>query len=228
MKAYCLNLRKSTDRKIKMEAQFEREGLEVQFIEAVDARVENPELETEIYIGDWGNLMSHRKVWEDMIENDHKMALVFEDQAKLVTNFSQKLNEIKLPEKWDVIYLGALAPVPSGPESTHLKKGKALGTWATLISLECAKKLWAFDPYDWVSPDVTIASMPLKTFYTKEKLAIRDRTTPTIGGVNFITRGSLKPLFICHILQWLPVLEILFIILLSVFLFVNFVPKLSK
>ena len=198
-----------------MMSQFEREGLDVEFIEGVDARKENPVLTTDIYIGDWGNLMSHRRVWEDMVKNDHQMALVFEDQARLCENFKTKLDEIQLPEKWDVIYLGYMTPIPGKRESSHLIEGKAWGTWSVLVSLDFAKKLLMFDPYDfYISPDVTIAVLPLKTFYTKEKLTDRD-SVPTIGGVNFITRGSIKPLFLYHVIQWLPLLEIVFILLVA-------------
>jgi hypothetical protein len=198
-----------------MMSQFDREGLDVEFIEGVDARKENPTLTTDIYIGDWGNLMSHRKVWKDMVKNDHEMALVFEDQAKLCENFKTKLDEIQLPEKWDVIYLGYITPIPGKRQTRHLVEGKALGTWSTIVSLDFAKKLLMLDPYDfYITPDVTISFLPLKTFYVKEKLACRD-SVPTIGGVNFITRGSIKPLFMCHVLQWLPLLEIAFILLVA-------------
>lgn len=215
MKAYCINLKTSTDRRKMMSEQFEREGLSVEFIEGYNARDEKPVLENSIYIGDFGNLMSMRRVFSDMVENNVEQAVIFEDTVKLCSNFKTKLNELVLPDRWDIVYLGYLTPVFLSEYSDQLNRGKILGTWSLLVTLECAKKLLAFDPLDhWISFDVHLTSMPLRTFYTKEKLTVRDRSIQTIGGANFITRQSIRPLFLCHVLQWFPILEILFIVLI--------------
>ena len=216
MKAYCINLKTSTDRRKKMTDQFESEGLDVEFIEGYNAREEKPVLENSIYIGDYGNLMSIRKVLSDMVEHNIDQAVIFEDTVKLCSNFKTKLEELILPDRWDLLYLGYLTPVNWSDYSDQLNRGKVLGTWSFMVTLECAKKLLAFDPLDhWITLDVHLTAMPLRTFYTKEKLAVRDMSIQTIGGANFITRQSIRPLFLCHVLQWFPILEILFIILVA-------------
>lgn len=217
MKAYCINLKTSTDRRKKMTEQFESEGLDVEFIEGYNAREEKPVLENSIYIGDYGNLMSIRKVLSDMVEHNIDQAVIFEDTVKLCSNFKTKLESLVLPDRWDLVYLGYLTPVSLSDYSDQLNRGKVLGTWSFMVTLECAKKLLAFDPLDhWITLDVHLTAMPLRTFYTKEKLAVRDKSIQTIGGANFITRQSIRPLFLCHVLQWFPVLEILFIILVAI------------
>lgn len=215
MKAYCINLKTSTDRKKKMIDRFEHEGLDVEFIEGYNAREEKTVLENSIYIGDYGNLMSMRKVWSDMVEHNIDQAIIFEDTVELCSNFKTKLESLVLPDRWDLVYLGYLTPVFWSEYSCQLNRGKVLGTWSVMVTLECAKKLLAFDPLDhWISLDVHLTAIPLRTFYTKEKLAVRDRSIQTIGGANFITRQSIRPLFLCHVLQWFPILEILFIVLI--------------
>lgn len=217
MKAYCINLKKSTDRRKMMTEQFESHGLVVEFIEGYNAREENPVLENSIYIGDFGNLMSLRRVFSDMVEKNVEQAVIFEDTVKLCSNFKTKLESLVLPDRWDLVYLGYLTPVCWSEYSDKLNRGKVLGTWSFIVTLECAKKLLAFDPVDhWITLDVHLTAMPLRTFYTKEKLAVRDRSIQTIGGANFITRQSIKPLFTCHIMQWFPILEILFVILVAI------------
>jgi len=198
-----------------MTEQFESHGLDVEFIEGYSAREENPALENSIYIGDFGNLMSLRKVFSDIVKNNIEKAIIFEDTVKLCSNFKTKLERIILPDRWDLVYLGYVAPVFWSEYSDKLNRGKVLGTWSFMVTLECAKKLLVFDPLDhWITLDVHLTAMPLRTFYTKEKLAVRDANIQTIGGANFITRQSIRPLFTCHVLQWFPVLEILFIILI--------------
>ena len=215
MKAYCINLKKSTDRRKKMTEQFESHGLDVEFIEGYNAREENPVLENSIYIGDFGNLMSLRKVFSDMVEKNIEQAVIFEDTVKLCSNFKTKLDELVLPDRWDLVYMGYVTPVFLSEYSCQLNRGKVLGTWSFIVTLACAKKLLAFDPLDhWITLDVHLTTMPLRTFYTKEKLAVRDGSIQTISGANFITRQSIRPLFTYHVLQWFPVLEILFIVLI--------------
>ena len=218
MKAYCINLKTSTDRRKKMTEQFERERLEVKFVEAVDAKVLEGVHENGLTKGDFANFHSHKKIWRDMLENEHTMAIVFEDQCKLAEGFYESVSKLKLPDRWDVIYLGYTGPRFFAPENNQLDRGKPVGTWCHLISLEGAKKLVNFDPNDfWLIPDNHLAFLPLRTFYIKNKIAWRDPTSVSVIGGNYIKRGCLKWLIVghwaAHAFQFWPVLEILFLIL---------------
>lgn len=219
MKAYCINLKTSTDRREKMEAQFQRENIEVEFIDAVDAKTlkshENMKL------GDYGNALSHQKIWKDMIQNEHKLAIVFEDQCRISNGFSNVISNIEFPDRWDMIYLGYLGQRFFAYENAQLDRGKPVGTWCYIISLEGAKKLVNFDPLDfWLIPDTQLAFIPIRTFYIKNKIAWRDNTSKSIIGSNYLERGVLKWLIVghwaTHIIQFWPVLEVLFIILILV------------
>lgn len=57
-----------------MTDQFERENLEVEIIEAVDAKSFNFDIES-IRPGEFANIASHRKIWLDMIEKGHTKAI---------------------------------------------------------------------------------------------------------------------------------------------------------
>jgi GR25 family glycosyltransferase involved in LPS biosynthesis len=203
-----------------MTDQFEREGLDVEFIDAVDAKILEGDHENGLTKGDFANAHSHKKIWKDMIENEHTMALVFEDQCKLAEGFCSVIENLELPERWDMIYLGYTGPRFFALENDQLDRGKPVGTWCHLVSLDGAKKLVNFDPNDfWLIPDNHLAFLPLRTFYIKNKIAWRDPTSVSVIGSNYLKRGCLKWLIIghwvAHVFQFYPVLEILFIILVA-------------
>ena len=219
MKAYCINLKTSTDRRKKMTDQFEREDLEVEIIEAVEAK--NLKGEFDIRPGELANISSHQKIWLDVIEKGHDMAIVFEDQCRLTEGFMNFVSKLELPERWDMIYLGYTGQRFFAEENDQLNRGKPVGTWCYMISLEGAKKLVTFDPLDfWLIPDTQLAFLPIRTFYIKNKIAWRDSTSKSIIGSNYLERGVLKWLIVghwlAHAFQFWPVLEIIFIILVAV------------
>lgn len=210
-------MKTSTDRRKKMTMQFEREGLEVEFIEAVAASDLNEH--ANIKRGEYANVLGHQKIWKEIIENNHEFALVFEDQCKLMEGFSNVLATLQLPERWDIIYLGYTGPRFFASENDQLDRGKPVGTWCHLVSREGAKKLVNLNPLDyWLIPDTQLAFMPLSTFYIKNKIAWRDSSSKSIIGSNYIERGILKWLVLghwgAHIFQFWPVLEIIFILLI--------------
>jgi GR25 family glycosyltransferase involved in LPS biosynthesis len=221
MKAYCINLKTRTDRKKKMIEQFEREGLDVEFIEAVDAS-EFPESFSPMQSrGDFACASSHRKLYTKMIEDGHEMAIVFEDQCKLAEGFSNVVANLEFPERWDMIYLGYTGPRFFAQENDQLDRGKPVGTWCHLLSLEGAKKLVNFDPCDfWLISDNQLSLLPICTFYIKNKIAWRDQTSKSIIGSNYIKRGCVKWLitghWVAHGLQFYPILEFSFLILILI------------
>ena len=106
-----------------------------------------------------GCALSHRTIWEKMVENNYKNVLVFEDDAIINEKFDSKFQHIwnYLPKDYDIIYFGCIfgctddskvnevfKKVVSGPtekvnEFVHTTKGAA-GTHCYMISLEGAKK----------------------------------------------------------------------------------------
>lgn len=57
----------------------------------------------------WACKQSHTTVLKDALNDGVKRLFVFEDDAQFVDNFNDKLEELynRLPEDWDMFYLGA-------------------------------------------------------------------------------------------------------------------------
>lgn len=184
IKTYCINLERATDRRLQIEQEFAREHLDVEFIKAFDSKangVTQEDVRWEIHPGEFGCLKSNYMVWEDMIIHDHPYALVIEDDIKLVPEFKNKIESLKLPPVWDIIYLEYVSPIFENEFNEDLNEGRCLGTMCYMISLECAKKLVRFDPKDWRGADKQLCLLPLKFFYTKERFAVHDLLNSGIG-----------------------------------------------
>jgi len=221
MKYYCINLKKSIDRRENMEIQFKRENLDVEFIEAVDGRELRIQPENNITVGDFSCASSHRKIYTKIIEEGHPMSIVFEDQCRLAEGFTNFVSKLKFPDRWDIIYLGYTGQRFIENENEHLEKGKPLGTWCYIVSLEGAKKLVTLDPHDfWLIPDVQLSFLPISTFYVKTKIAWRNDRCKSITGSNYVKRGVIKWMIIGHWLvhafQFWYILEIIWILLILI------------
>ena len=94
MHTYCINLEHRTDRRNEARREFDREGVDVEFFRATNGRKESP---SGLYISEpeYGCAMSHVRVWRDVIEKGYDIALVTEDDVRLVPNFKTKLEEFK-------------------------------------------------------------------------------------------------------------------------------------
>jgi GR25 family glycosyltransferase involved in LPS biosynthesis len=185
MQAYCINLERSPERREIVQAEFEREGLDVTFFRATDGKVEAPD---GLFItkSEWGCADSHIRVWRDMVENGHEMAIVFEDDITLSPNFTSKLHDIldELPNDWDYVNIGTTDGVYINfrKYSENLVVGQALNTHAYIISLKCAK-MWAqWDPkYLKNQIDVFIVNYPSNNFHVPVALALQKGGASDIG-----------------------------------------------
>ena len=188
MQAYCINLERNPERRESAQAEFAHEGLAVTFFRATDGKAEAPE-GLLITKSEWGCADSHIRVWKDMVENGHEMALVFEDDISLVPNFNLKLQEVlkELPDDWDYVNLdpNGFYTVDVKQFSSLLMKGLSLATSAYLIRHKCAKQ-WA----EWdstlmkVQVDSFITQCPVQYFHVRERLAWQDQQhTSQIGGL---------------------------------------------
>ena len=196
MHAYCINLDKRTDRRDQARAEFDREGLDVEFFSATDGRIDPPD---GLYLTppEYGCAMSHVRVWRDMVEKGHEMALIFEDDVCLVPNFKTKLEEILSEVKdipWDIINLGSVFPILKQNVSPSLFDGTSLGAHAYLIRLECARKISVFDPKLFKLPvDIQVTKYPIRMLNTRDVLAKQTNleVTPSLGIINSCIHGDI-------------------------------------
>ena len=177
-KIYCLNLERCKDRRALMEQRFSEQNLEVEYFTGVDAKameVTEEHMKGRSCVGEYGCLASHFKIWEDIVAKGHDKAVILEDDVDLVSEFKSKIESLKLPEKWDVIYLYKVSPIFEGEENEDLNRGRSLSNATYIMSLEGAKKLIQFDHLDYRgNVDAQLAQMPLKTFWSKEEFATHD------------------------------------------------------
>jgi len=174
MHTYCINLARRTDRRKNAETEFAREGLDVEFFRATDGRIATPD---GLYItpGEYGCASSHVRVWQDMVDRGHDLALVLEDDIELCLNFKTKLQsviqEATLVPDWDLIFMGYITPIFRSKLTSNLYEAQPLATHSYLINLGCAKKLCNFDPkFMKVGIDFQLNRFPLKILCTKTML----------------------------------------------------------
>jgi GR25 family glycosyltransferase involved in LPS biosynthesis len=189
MQAYCINLARNPERRAAAQAEFEREGLDVAFFRATDGKAEAPK---GLFIteSEWGCADSHIRIWRDVVENGHEMALVFEDDISLVPNFTSKLQAVlsELPEDWDFVNLGTTPGFHNDYRrySDNLVVGQALMAHAYLISHNCAKK-WALWESKYLHNPIDVFFMyyPSNNFHVQveKSLAVQNGDVSTIGGV---------------------------------------------
>jgi GR25 family glycosyltransferase involved in LPS biosynthesis len=163
-KVYVINLDKDTARMEAISAQLKSHGIEFTRIPAVLGST----VKRSPYLTDFcerfctdgmkGCAISHRLIWEDMLENQYRRILVFEDDAILSPQFNQELERAwgQLPDDFDVFYLGCnfkctdTYPVPklinkitnSTPEVVDdniLSVNGSFGTHAYMLSRKGAK-----------------------------------------------------------------------------------------
>ncbi len=58
-------------------------------------------------VGEIGCYLSHYKIWEDIISNNYKNCIIFEDDAEPLENYETILNYLNsVPKDYDIAYLG--------------------------------------------------------------------------------------------------------------------------
>lgn len=104
MKIFIVNLKKSVERRQKMEEQLLALGLSAEFIEAVDGRLmsddERKRVTAEVNYaflpGEIGCALSHQKIYRKMIDENIDNALILEDDIVLNEDFKDILDHISI------------------------------------------------------------------------------------------------------------------------------------
>jgi GR25 family glycosyltransferase involved in LPS biosynthesis len=196
---YCINLERSKDRRVFMENEFEREGIDGEFFKACDGRAIGKD-------GVFGCAQSHLQVWRDVVEHGYENAIILEDDAKLVPNFKTKIEELVEPgTEWDILYLFSLGAIFNRDCNESFYEGKSMSTLGYVISKACANRICRLEHDDMVCAiDEFIAvKMNLKTFISKNETVLYDfkiqSTNSEIGLISSrqITRWGLE-----HFIKW--------------------------
>lgn len=118
---YVINLKSSIDRKQYMETLCDEYGLYTTFIEAVYGKaLSNSEVSSvydkkkalksigrELMLGEIGCALSHKKVYQKMIDENIEVALVLEDDVTFESLLDKALNSVELfPKAWELVLLG--------------------------------------------------------------------------------------------------------------------------
>jgi glycosyl transferase family 25 len=115
MKAYCINLDRRPDRREHMWAQFDRLGITVERVPAVDGRLPEVAARTEglgpgvnglrLGAGAYACFQSHRQCWQRLIESGAPHAMVLEDDLLLAGDFADYLEDGWVPADADLVRL---------------------------------------------------------------------------------------------------------------------------
>jgi len=204
---YCLNLERSLERRKKMEKEFEKEGLDVEFFKACDGRAMGKD-------GIFGCAQSHINIWKDIVSKGYENVLIFEDDVWLEKDFKKYLEILEPPEKWDILYLGASVPILEQNSDGHFTQCKALGTFGYIMNKNSVLKLSYIEADDLeYDIDIHMLKYPLKTWMCNKPLV----STLLPGASSEIGfRFSSSPLFYMHVFKYLNGFELLFVFLVIV------------
>lgn len=135
LQIYYINLDRSTERRAFMERQFERLGLSVERIAAIDGRSLDAaqEAETSLTDGELGCFMSHRLAWRALVNSGRSYAVILEDDVNLSHNFSTVVASSQwIPDGADIVKLETMKrkvgisttmrPMPGGHTSRLLTR----------------------------------------------------------------------------------------------------------
>lgn len=160
MKIYCINLKRSTERRAKMEAEFIRVGVENTFIDAVDGRTLCLR-ERGLGYSAWrtrfrngigltpnevGCALSHKKFFESVLSDPSGVGLVLEDDVSLGEEFGEVVREVELfllavDEPAIVQLPGLKRDLRINGSERFVKVNTAMGAYAYAINRAAAELL---------------------------------------------------------------------------------------
>ena len=191
---FIINLPQSTDRKVFMKDQCESIGICPIFIEAVNGKsiseveisqfcnqaVAKKRLGRDLLLGEIGCALSHKKIYQKIVDEHIAYAIIFEDDATLEKNFSIVVKSIMAaPLSWELVLLGHYKDNLKGLKSPislwHKQRisskfllGRLVdfgfGAHGYMITLKGAKKLLIelgeiYRPLDHYTPDSNILNI---------------------------------------------------------------------
>lgn len=194
MQVYVISLKDSIDRQKSITTQCERLGIKPIFIDAVNGKnLSNSEISQycnqekakklygrELLLGEIGCALSHKRIYQKIVDENIPYAVILEDDATLEKDFSivvKKIMTVSL--SWELILLGHYKSNLKSLKSPislwrkHRLNSKFIlgrlvdfgfGTHGYMITLEGAKKLLSelksiYKPVDHYTPDSNILNV---------------------------------------------------------------------
>lgn len=223
-KAFVISLPEAAQRREFMKAQLEKLGIAFDFFDAVDGRgFDVPNYPAyakfrrraffgkDLTGGEIGCLLSHREIYERMVEQGIKRAVVFEDDAILHEDLPRVIEALlRHTDKFDLVrFLGSekvarleqkiVMPI-TGEYTLNRLCSTPGGAHAYLITLDGAKKLLAqmrcnYLPVDTLMGHVWVTGV--RGFIVQPGVAVHDLAQESfIGDARFDKRGdSVKPFY---------------------------------
>ena len=170
---FMVNLERRPDRYERMKYNFDQLGIDYKWVPAMDGRKITEELLAEAGIkmlpefsepyhgraltyGEIGCFLSHYRLWQQIVEEELDLVLIFEDDIKFEPYFISKLEYLKselfdLEGSWDLVFLGrkilhnSEEPWLEGSEQL-VKVDYTYWTLSYLLTLRGAKLLLAGEP----------------------------------------------------------------------------------
>lgn len=108
----------------------------------------------DLTLGAIGCALSHRSVWNNIVDNNYNNTLILEDDVDIPDDFIEKYNKITpdIPHDYDIIFLGYH---PTSDKYLYrdkqhklLKTEKVFGLYGYIVSLNGARKLLEMFPID--------------------------------------------------------------------------------
>ncbi|MGE4314153.1 MAG: glycosyltransferase family 25 protein [Pseudobdellovibrionaceae bacterium] len=182
MKIFVINRKKDADRRVKMEEQARKLGLELTFIEAVDGYALDDAEISAVYEaskrlriygramtrGEIGCYLSHRKTYEMMVAQKLPRALILEDDVVLEDNLPDCLDMIAgCSVQWDVLRFlyrkkiekrgyRKVYPFQDGTHALVRLPNAPGGTYAYMVTLQAAERLLSLTQKIWMPIDIVI------------------------------------------------------------------------
>jgi glycosyl transferase, family 25 len=160
---FVINMARDVERMASMRSQLDRLGLPFERFEAVDGRLLDAEQKKALYSDFWYRLihgrsatngeigvsLSHRKIYQKMLDNKIEWAIIFEDDVLLLPQLASQLEEIESSTRdFDMVQLFSfrqpeceLRRVASGRFEIKTFRNYHASSAAYLLRLSGAKKL---------------------------------------------------------------------------------------
>ncbi|XP_022094923.1 procollagen galactosyltransferase 1-like isoform X2 [Acanthaster planci] len=125
---YMINLKRRPERRLRMVAALKDLGIAFKIVDAVDGKAltdqdledlgvdmlpgyRDPYYERVLTRGEIGCFLSHYFIWQDVVRNNYKKILIFEDDVRFKESFRPKMEELlqEIAQKnldWELLYIG--------------------------------------------------------------------------------------------------------------------------